>query len=408
MTDLPPYPPPDPADEGQPGSSRRRRPERLGRFVVTDWLGMGGMGTVYRATDPQFDRPVALKVMSGALSHVPEFRERFRREATALARVTNPHVITVYDHGEQDGVLWLATQFVSGGELGDLIRDRGPLPAVLALDVAAQVADALAASHAIGVLHRDVKPGNVLLRDADAPRLHAYLCDFGIADTGAAGLTVTGGVAGTWEYLAPERMAGAAATASTDIYALGCLLWTCLLGRPPFTGSDVNVMLGHSEAPVPQLLETTPLHRDLNALFTGCLAKRPDERIPSAAQLRDRLDSLRTRVESSPAGVGQILPAPPGPPPGGAGPARRRRTTAAIAGATALVLVGGGLATWLVLRGGSDDPGAGGTLPTATAGVRGDVDGDGLGDLVVKDYPDPETDDPNRTVVLRSEKDAFA
>ena len=228
---------------------------RFGRFVPESQIGMGGMGVVYAATDTHLGRQVALKVMSGRLAASHGFRERFQREADTLARLDSPHVIAIYDHGEESGVPWLAMQYVRGGDLGDLLAERGALPPALALAVCAQLAEALDDAHRAGVVHRDIKPSNVLVRDPDATRVHVYLCDFGIAlDETSDRLTTAGGVVGTWAYLAPERgQQQAAATAGSDIYSLGCLLWACLTGEAPYVGSDVGVALAHLTAPVRQL-----------------------------------------------------------------------------------------------------------------------------------------------------------
>ena len=169
---------------------------------------MGGMGVVYAATDTRLDRRVALKLVSGQLAGDPSFVTRFQREAAVLARLDSPHIVAIFDHGEQDGTPYIATQYVGGGDLGALIAGRGALPPQLALRVCAQIAGALADAHRVGVIHRDVKPSNVLLRDPDAAELHAYLCDFGIAQTESEGLTTAGAIAGSWAYLAPERANG--------------------------------------------------------------------------------------------------------------------------------------------------------------------------------------------------------
>ena len=195
--------------------------DHFGRYLIDNRIGQGGMGVVFGATDTSFDRRVALKVVSAMLGDSPDFRRRFEREASLLARLSSPHVIDIYDYGVQDGCPYIATQFIGGGDLGHLLQSRGAMPPRLAAQVCAQVADALHDAHRAGVVHRDVKPSNVLLRDPDTLDLHAYLCDFGIARTEADGLTVPGSVTGTWSYLSPECGKGASGSPASDIYALG-------------------------------------------------------------------------------------------------------------------------------------------------------------------------------------------
>ncbi|WP_193612286.1 protein kinase domain-containing protein [Nocardioides lijunqiniae] len=356
--------------------------QSIGRYRIDAVLGSGAMGVVYAATDTTLGRVVAMKVMSGALAASPEFRARFRREAEVLARLDSPHVVSIYDHGESDGLPYLITQLVAGGDLGVLLSARGPLPPRLALRVCAQVAEALSAAHAVGVVHRDVKPSNVLLRDPDAADLHAYLCDFGIAQTDAGdatALTQAGGVAGTWGYLAPERGRGAPATPASDVYALGCVLWAALSGAPPYTGSDVEIALAHERGPVPRLASDSALARGLNRLLARALAKDPARR-PDAATLRAELlalDALDARDGQSTVVADHRHPA-------------RRRRTVVAAGVTGLILVAGTATAVVVGR--DQDPSA---APRAAAGapsgtpsgregpVRGDLDGDGLGDVAV-------------------------
>ena len=173
------------------------------------------MGHVFLATDLNLSRQVALKVVSDSMvsgtdpQSDADFRRRFHHEAEALAQLDCDHVIRIYEHGEFEGTPFIATQYVAGGELGTLLRQRGSMPLDRAALVCAQIAEALAEAHDVGIVHRDVKTSNVLIRNPDAARLHAVLCDFGIAHTGDGGFTATGAVAGTWAYLAPERAKGA-------------------------------------------------------------------------------------------------------------------------------------------------------------------------------------------------------
>ncbi|MCH1865097.1 protein kinase [Nocardioides sp. CFH 31398] len=391
----------------------------IGRYRIDSVLGVGGMGVVYHATDTVLDRRVALKVMSGAVSHDEGFRVRFQREAATLARLDSPHVIAIYDHGEHTdahagpdtpGSPYIVTQLVPGGELGQLIRDRGVLPPRLAAQVCAQIAAALADAHAAGVVHRDVKPANVLMRDADAAARgepHVYLCDFGIAQTEGSSMTQAGGIAGTWGYLAPERGMGAPASPATDIYSVGCLLWACLTGTAPYRGSDVEVALAHQHAPVPQLLEDSETAAGINRVLARAMAKDPAQRYPTAEALRADLTAL-DRTGSSGIGVAAdptTLARPGGPggtrtgatgttgTTGTTGGGRNRLVLGGVAAlALVLVLAGG---AWAVLGGGGEpevDPltdggsseTAGGAEDGPSGPTRNDFDGDGLGDLMVQ------------------------
>ena len=287
-------------------------------YHLSGELGRGGMGVVFAAQQRRLDRTVALKVLAPQFAEHADYRERFVREATVLARIDNPHVISIFDHGQQDGCLYIAMQYIRGGDLGQALRRFGPAPAAQALQIVGQLASALVDAHAAGIVHRDLKPENVLLRDPTG-EVHAYLCDFGIAQGQQPGLTVTGGIAGTLGYLAPERCTGQAATASTDLYALGCVAWAALVGSQPYAGTDVQVGLQHLSAPIPQLLERTPAVAGINQLLRRAMAKDPGQRYPNAATMREDLLALAERVRIEP--VGALTPVPrPGPSAPGAVP----------------------------------------------------------------------------------------
>lgn len=256
--------------------------EQVGPYRVDAELGRGGMGTVYRATQAGLNRPVALKILDPRLAADHVFVERFHREAAILASLDSPHIIQIFDHGEIDGNLYLATQYVAGGDLHQLVRSAGPLRPETALLVYGQILSALRDAHAGGIVHRDVKPSNVLLR-ADNDEPFAYLCDFGIAKAQDTGLTETGAVAGSWAYLSPERHSGEPASAQSDIYSAACVLWFMLTGRGVYTGTDVEVAVSHLNAAIPQLRGVDPLILELNGLFRTCLAKDPAERPLDAA-----------------------------------------------------------------------------------------------------------------------------
>lgn len=267
----------------------------LGRYRIDRSLGEGGMGSVFLATDQALGRRVALKVLPRYLAADPVFRARFEREAQALARLSSPHVTSIYDVGEHQGSLYLATQYVAGGDLVDLLTAGGPMSPREALRLCAQVCDALADAHAVGVVHRDVKPGNVLIEQDPAGRPTAVLCDFGICQTDATSrLTTVGFVAGSWEYLAPERLAGAPAGVASDLYSVGCLLWACVAGRPPFLGTDDEIAEAHLHAPVPTLPAADRAGAGIdidqfNRVLARLLAKHPARRYATATIARDDL-----------------------------------------------------------------------------------------------------------------------
>ncbi|GAA5143042.1 hypothetical protein GCM10023340_07600 [Nocardioides marinquilinus] len=397
----------------------------VGPYRLEEVLGSGAMGAVHAATDLRLGRRVALKLISGAAASAPGFRLRFEREAAVLARLDSPHVVRILDHGEVDGRLYIAMQLAAGGDLGRLLRERGAMPPPLAARVAAQLADALVAAHDVGVVHRDVKPSNVLLRDDRLDRVHVYLSDFGVALTESSGLTTPGAVAGTWNYLAPERTRGEPGSAASDVYAVGCVLHELLTGRPPYAGSDVEVAMLHLSAPVPQLPGEDGLTLQVNRILAQSMAKDPAERYADARALRHDLRQLVGTLTGA-------TPLPDLPPLGATGRSRRRRGIALAAAAG--LLVAGGVVAGVAVAGGDDDPGAdppgptdatsSSTVPgpdgtdgtdatgsTGTTGeptpsgpppiVPGDLDGDGLGDLAYSDYD-------RGLVTLRSQGDGFA
>ncbi|CAN5441965.1 hypothetical protein BH11ACT8_BH11ACT8_24980 [soil metagenome] len=257
----------------------------LGRYRLERELGRGGMGIVYAARDTGLDREVALKIIMPQWAEDPEYRARFEREALALSRVDSAHVVTVHEYGELDGCLYLVTQLVPDGDLFQLIRADGAMPPAVALDVVAQILDGLADAHGAGVVHRDVKPSNILLRRREG-RLQAVLCDFGIATTAGGDVTRTGALVGSFPYMAPERHQGEPADGTADVYSVGCVLWQVLTGTAPYAGSDVEVAYAHLRAPLPQLPGTDAFTTALNAVLAGALAKLPGDRYPSARAMR--------------------------------------------------------------------------------------------------------------------------
>ena len=208
-------------------------------YEVGALAGRGGMGEVYRAHDPRLERPVALKLLSERLSDDDGFRERMLKESRLAASLDHPNVVPIYEAGEADGRLFIAMRYVDGTDLKALLRREGALTPERAVAIAAQVADALDAAHAKGLVHRDVKPSNVLL-DQQGGREHAYLADFGLTQSIAEAGPADGSLMGTVDYVAPEQIRGDQVDGRADVYALGCLLFESLTGTLPFTGRPTS------------------------------------------------------------------------------------------------------------------------------------------------------------------------
>jgi hypothetical protein len=249
--------------------------------------GRGGMGVVYRATQLGLDRAVALKLVAPERAADPSFRARFEREARVAAAIEHPNVIPVYEAGEEDGRLYLLMRWVPGTDLQALLLRSGRLGHVHAATVVAQVAAGLDAAHAVGLVHRDVKPANVLLGGEDGSG-HVYLSDFGLtldpsADTR---VTNTGEWFGTVDFMAPEQFEGDRPDARTDVYALGCVLNAALTGEPPFPrGSVPGTILAHLNDPPPRPSATPGVPQAFDAVVASALAKRPSDRYRSAGDL---------------------------------------------------------------------------------------------------------------------------
>jgi YVTN family beta-propeller protein len=288
-------------------------------------VGRGGMGVVYRATDLSLERTVALKLIAPELTTNPDFRERFKRESRLAASIEHPNVIPVYAAGESEELLYLTMRFIPGTDLRALIEQEGALEPSRAARIVAQVASALAAAHRRGLIHRDVKPANVLIEKQGSSE-HAYLTDFGIARDvgGATALTRTGMLVGTLDYIAPERLEDRPADGRSDIYALGCVLFEALTGRVPFPrDSDVAKMYAHMNEPVPSAVQVRPeVPGPLSDTVTRAMAKNPDERFQTADELADTLRSeattlsaVRPAIPQEPTSLSPTRPAPPQQPP---------------------------------------------------------------------------------------------
>jgi serine/threonine protein kinase len=283
----------------------------VGGYRIESRLGAGGMAVVYRARDESLDRVVALKVLAPGLADDAEFRERFIRESRAAARVDHPHIIPVHGAGESDGVLYLAMRFVPGGDLRSVIQREGPLSGERAAFLLSPVASALDAAHAAGLVHRDVKPANVLIDTSPGRPDHPYLSDFGLAKgtASAAGLTGTGQFLGTPDYAAPEQISGKPTGPRADQYALACVAFTALTGATPFArGTSLAVLWAHVYDPPPLVqARRRDLPAAVDSVLARALAKAPEERYQTCGEFTDALRAalgLREYARSRPAVAG--------------------------------------------------------------------------------------------------------
>jgi hypothetical protein len=330
--------------------------ETFGRYVLERKLGQGGMGLVYAAHDTVLNRKVALKLVAPHLAEDPEFGVRFAREAETQARLDSPHVVRINDYGEHDGVLFLSTQLVDGADLASRVMTGGALLPGEAVDVTLQVLEGLQDAHRAGVVHRDVKPANVLLGRRNGA-LAAYLCDFGIATTAGQGVTRTGQVIGSLPWMAPERHYGQDSGAPGDVYSAGCLFWFALTGAAPYVGSDGEVMRGQLDGLVPQLVGETPFARRANAVLGRALAKEPVDRYATAeamaADLRQLVTVAPATVQVADAAPTTLRSAATRPAPLPTRSPRRPWALPVLATACLLAAVAGGLGVRALA---SDDP----------------------------------------------------
>jgi YVTN family beta-propeller protein len=342
--------------------------------------GRGGMGIVYRATHIALDHLVALKVISPALAADARFRRRFEEESRIAVSIRHPNVVPIHHAGEEDGLLFVTMDLIDGTDLRGMLNREGKLDPRRAAQIIDEVASALDAAHARGLVHRDIKPGNILI---EAETGHVYLTDFGLARQidATSGVTATGAFVGTLDYVAPEQIRGERVDARADVYALGCVLFELLTGNTPFAARDDKVakMYAHLEEEPPSLRVLHPeLPAGLDAVLKRALAKDPADRFPSAGDLARAVDAAveggETAVAERSVGVGPAAPGPPeatttaerrrdestapAPP---AAPRRRSRTGPLVLAAVAIAAV----VVVIVVATGGGDAGSGSTTPDA-------------------------------------------
>jgi streptogramin lyase len=372
----------------------------VGGHRIESVAGRGGMGVVYRATHLALNRVVALKLIAPELAQDAEFRARFKRESELAASLDHPNVVPIYHAGEDDGLLYVTMRFVDGTDLREMIALRGRLEPAQAARIVSQVASALDAAHARGLVHRDIKPANVLV---SLDERHAYLTDFGLTKQASSqtGLTKTGMMVGTLDYIAPEQLQGATVDARTDVYALGCVLFEALTGRVPYPrDSEPAKMWAHMSEPPPAVTAAAPgLPAPFDEVVGRSMAKEPDRRYPSAGDLgraalaaaageqQTRAErsvatgdaaqgqatapggegAVATRIDTPPPG-GPVAPSPGAPRPGWEPAAKKRRSQLPfVIGGVVLAVVVLGLVAVLALGGGDDGKKGGGTPAAAKA-----------------------------------------
>jgi len=266
------------------------------RYKIVSRLGAGGMADVFLAEDEQLGRKVALKLLYQRFAEDPGFVERFRREAQAAAGLQHPNVVSVYDRGAFDGTYYIAMEYLPGRSLKQLIRDEAPLDPIRAIDITIQILKAARFAHRRGVIHRDLKPHNVIVDDAD----NAKVTDFGIARAGASDMTETGSIMGTAQYLSPEQAQGHAVSAGSDLYSIAVVLYEMVTGRVPFDAeSAVTIALKHvSEAPPPPTIVNPSVPHELEQVVMWGLNKNPVDRPANADQFINALEQAKAAILS--------------------------------------------------------------------------------------------------------------
>src|SRR5436309_2825675 len=267
-----------------------------GRYKVVSRLGAGGMADVFLAEDEQLGRKVALKLLYQRFAEDPGFVERFRREAQAAAGLQHPNVVSVYDRGAYDGTYYIAMEYLPGRSLKQLIRAEAPLDPIRAIDITLQILKAARFAHRRGVIHRDLKPHNVIVDDSD----NAKVTDFGIARAGASDMTETGSIMGTAQYLSPEQAQGHAVSAGSDLYSIGAVLYEMRTGRVPFDAeSAVTIALKHvSEAPTTPTTVNPAVPPELEHVVMWALNKNPGDRPHDADQFIAALETAKAAILS--------------------------------------------------------------------------------------------------------------
>ncbi|PZA22825.1 serine/threonine-protein kinase, partial [Modestobacter versicolor] len=293
----------------------------IGPYELESLIGRGGMGDVHRARDTRRERLVALKLLPEVLSGDAEYLSRFRREQHVAARLREPHVIPIHDFGEIDGRLFIDMRLVDGTDVGALLAEGGAMPPARAVHLVGQVAEALAAAHADGLVHRDVKPSNVLV----TPRDFVYVVDFGIARSVGmtrTSLTITGATVGTLDYMAPERFTSMPIDGRADVYSLACLLHECLTASRPFRGDDLaSLMHAHLYSAPPRPSTLAPaVPPAMDAVISRGMAKDREDRFSSALDLAEAArqaltatDPVSRRPPAVRAATQVLPPAEPGP-----------------------------------------------------------------------------------------------
>ncbi|MBA3328937.1 MAG: Stk1 family PASTA domain-containing Ser/Thr kinase [Solirubrobacterales bacterium] len=301
-----------------------------GRYQVIDRLGSGGMADVFCAQDLQLGRKVALKLLHERFAEDEEFVERFRREASSAAGLQHQHVVSVYDRGDWEGTAYIAMEYIAGSTLKEVIQREGPLDPARAVDLTIQILRAARFAHRRGVIHRDLKPHNVMLDDEGRVKV----TDFGIARAGASDMTQTGSIMGTAQYLSPEQAQGHAVNATSDLYSIGVVLYELLTGQIPFEAeSAVSIAVKHvNEPPVPPARLSPAVTPELDAIVLRALAKDPAERFADADEFIAALEAAASRLAGATAAtavgdtgalgmVAAPVPLPVGVPPTGLHPA---------------------------------------------------------------------------------------
>ena len=341
------------------------------RYEVQELLGSGGMASVYRAHDRLLERSVALKILHEHFSRDPEFVERFRREARAIARVSHPNIVTVIDRGNFDGLEYIVFEHVRGESLKELVEREGPLPVGEALSLAHQVARALAFAHEQGIVHRDVKPHNVLVDEERG----AKVTDFGLArslDIDRDDITQTGTVMGSSDYLAPEQAAGQTVDERTDQYGVGALLYEVLAGEVPFPAEGyMAAAVRHMQDPVPSVRERRPdVSPRVDGIIQRAMAKRPEERFPTTEELVAALEAALAEESGGGKPTDRAATQIVRPRPGAGSsarprqrrPPRRRRPVVPFLLALVVIAAGAALLGFIVTNRATDGGGSGGPV----------------------------------------------